>query len=90
MSAFLKLDIFRKLPKDLTEPTFCGGVGKYHQTPRTLSYLCVCNLLGSLGHLCNPAGDPDLHRGEIVRLPLGCESDLYLIFALVRQIPYQH
>lgn len=26
MSAFLKLDIFRKLPKDLTEPTFCGAV----------------------------------------------------------------
>lgn len=26
MSSFLKLDIFRKLPKDLTEPTFCGAV----------------------------------------------------------------
>jgi hypothetical protein len=25
MDSFLKLDIFRKLPKDLTEPTFCGG-----------------------------------------------------------------
>jgi len=24
----LKLDIFRKLPKDLTEPTFCGAIGK--------------------------------------------------------------
>lgn len=29
MDAFLKLDIFRKLPRDLTEPTFCGGLGKY-------------------------------------------------------------
>ena len=29
MSAFLKLDVFRKLPKDLTEPTTCGGIGKY-------------------------------------------------------------
>lgn len=26
MSAILKLDVFRKLPKDLTEPTFCGAV----------------------------------------------------------------
>jgi len=26
MSAFLKLDVFRKLPKDLSEPTFCGAV----------------------------------------------------------------
>jgi len=26
MSALLKLDVFRKLPKDLTEPTFCGAV----------------------------------------------------------------
>ena len=29
MSAFLKLDVFRSLPKDLTEPTFCGGVSKF-------------------------------------------------------------
>jgi len=29
MSAFLKLDVFRKLPKDLSEPTFCGALGKY-------------------------------------------------------------
>ena len=26
MSAFLKLDVFRKLPRDLTEPTFCGAI----------------------------------------------------------------
>jgi len=26
MSALLKLDVFRKLPKDLSEPTFCGAV----------------------------------------------------------------
>ena len=26
MSAFLKIDIFRKLPRDLTEPTFCGAI----------------------------------------------------------------
>lgn len=26
MSAFLKLDVFRKLPKDLTEPTTCGAM----------------------------------------------------------------
>ena len=26
MDSFLKLDIFRKLPSDLTEPTFCGGL----------------------------------------------------------------
>ena len=24
---FLKLDFFRKIPKDLTEPTFCGALG---------------------------------------------------------------
>ena len=42
MSAFLKLDIFRKLPKDLTEPTFCGGVGRYRKTLATFTYL-VCS-----------------------------------------------
>ena len=26
--SFVRLDIFRKLPKDLTEPTFCGAFGK--------------------------------------------------------------
>ena len=26
MSAFLNLDVFRKLPKDLSEPTFCGAL----------------------------------------------------------------
>ena len=26
--AFLKLDLFKKLPNDLTEPTFCGALGK--------------------------------------------------------------
>lgn len=26
--SMLKLDVFRKMPKDLTEPTFCGAVGK--------------------------------------------------------------
>lgn len=23
---FMRLDVFRKLPKDLTEPTFCGAI----------------------------------------------------------------
>ena len=27
-STFLKLDLFKKLPSDLTEPTFCGALGK--------------------------------------------------------------
>ena len=28
--SFLKqFDIFRKMPRDLTEPTFCGALGKY-------------------------------------------------------------
>jgi hypothetical protein len=26
MDVFMKLDIFRKLPRDLTEPTFCGAL----------------------------------------------------------------
>lgn len=26
--SFMQLDIFRKMPKDLTEPTFCGAIGK--------------------------------------------------------------
>jgi hypothetical protein len=29
-SVFLKLDLFKKLPNDLTEPTFCGAIGKSH------------------------------------------------------------
>ena len=29
MKSFAKLDIFKKLPKDLTEPTFCGAMGIY-------------------------------------------------------------
>lgn len=29
MKTFAKMDIFRKMPKDLTEPTFCGAFGKY-------------------------------------------------------------
>jgi hypothetical protein len=28
MKSILKIDVFRKLPKDLTEPTFCGAIGK--------------------------------------------------------------
>ena len=34
--AFLKIDIFRKLPRDLTEPTFCGAV---------ISFLCAVFLV---------------------------------------------
>lgn len=26
-NSFVKLDVFRKMPKDLTEPTFCGALG---------------------------------------------------------------
>ena len=28
MNSFKWIDLFRKLPKDLTEPTFCGALGK--------------------------------------------------------------
>ena len=28
MNSFKWIDIFRQLPKDLTEPTFCGALGK--------------------------------------------------------------
>lgn len=27
--SFMRFDVFRKMPKDLTEPTFCGAIGKY-------------------------------------------------------------
>jgi hypothetical protein len=33
---FLKIDIFKKIPKDLTEPTFCGAVGKPLVPPHLL------------------------------------------------------
>ena len=38
MDAYLKLDIFRKLPRDLTEPTFCGALGKSSPSPTTLIF----------------------------------------------------
>jgi hypothetical protein len=27
--SFIRFDVFRKMPKDLTEPTFCGAIGNY-------------------------------------------------------------
>jgi len=36
-NAFVQMDIFRKMPKDLTEPTFCGAV---------VSFLCAMVLSG--------------------------------------------
>jgi|TARA_B110000305_G_C19298719_1_gene568016 hypothetical protein len=36
-SAFKKFDIFRKMPKDLTEPTFCGAL---------VSIICTFLLVG--------------------------------------------
>ena len=36
-SAFKKFDIFRKMPKDLTEPTFCGAL---------VSIMCIFLLVG--------------------------------------------
>ena len=50
MSTFLKLDVFRKLPRDLTEPTTCGGIGKYQQNSNVelvslVSIICVFALV---------------------------------------------
>ena len=28
MNNFMRFDVFRKMPKDLTEPTFFGAIGK--------------------------------------------------------------
>jgi hypothetical protein len=44
--SFIKFDIFRKMPKDLTEPTFCGALGKNKQIDLKLiifivSFICT-------------------------------------------------
>lgn len=31
MNNFMRFDVFRKMPKDLTEPTFFGAIGKKRQ-----------------------------------------------------------
>jgi len=45
MQSLLKLDIFRKLPKDLSEPTFCGALCKsFHLMDYTLVSI-VCTIV---------------------------------------------
>ena len=41
------MDIFRKLPKDLTEPTFCGALGKYKTSIiiNIVSFACTVVLI---------------------------------------------
>jgi hypothetical protein len=51
---FAKLDFFRKMPKDLTEPTFCGAIGKHLDT---LGYSTLYNIVSTvctviIGVLC--------------------------------------
>jgi hypothetical protein len=48
-NAFLKLDIFKKLPTDLTEPTFCGALGK------DKLFLILLSSLNGLLHLIGPS-----------------------------------
>ena len=45
-SYFLKLDVFRKMPKDLTESTFCGALRKLALFLLSLHLVSVsCTLL---------------------------------------------
>ena len=52
---FLKLDIFRKLPKDLTEPTFCGAI---------ISFFCaiflVCLTISEIQNYLQPATSSEI------------------------------
>jgi hypothetical protein len=41
MNSFKWLDIFRKLPKDLTEPTFCGALGNLKIIDLLVSIACT-------------------------------------------------
>ena len=47
-----RFDIFRKMPKDLTEPTCCGALGKFpilaifYHICCTVSVICTFILLG--------------------------------------------
>lgn len=42
--SFLKrFDIFKKMPRDLTEPTNCGALGKYYH--KLLKWFYICNIL---------------------------------------------
>lgn len=46
MKSFAKLDIFKKLPKDLTEPTFCGAIGIFLMFSYSSS---ICDLYRNSG-----------------------------------------
>lgn len=51
--SLLKLDVFRKMPKDLTEPTFCGAVGKKSICEIILSNIVSMMCTGLLILLCS-------------------------------------
>lgn len=64
MSALLKLDVFRSLPKDLSEPTFCGAVGKFIYIHQGYFLTKNSSILYSLHHMLNRSGTTYYHGGE--------------------------
>ena len=46
--SFVRLDIFRKLPKDLTEPTFCGALGNFISYFKFVLVSFACTIVLSL------------------------------------------
>jgi hypothetical protein len=49
---FKRFDIFKKMPRDLTEPTIFGALGKFKETPFSF-FVCfsVCSLHCGVGGL---------------------------------------
>ena len=87
MSAFLKLDVFRKLPKDLTEPTTCGAMGKSKVLHNNT--LANCDNF-SLNSVCNRLGIPHCNRDQNLHAATDLEHDRGLVITLQRHFQDQH
>lgn len=45
-NSFIKFDVFRKMPKDLTEPTLCGALGNFiYYSYYVVSFVCTLILV---------------------------------------------
>jgi hypothetical protein len=49
-SLFIKMDVFKKIPKDLTEPTFFGALGTIFISTNSLLVSFICTFI--LAFLC--------------------------------------
>lgn len=47
-NSFVKMDVFRKMPKDLTEPTFFGALSNILFSINAYSFVCMYSCFGFL------------------------------------------